>query len=127
MTGTSVYLNVEDAARSIAFYEALGFESGDAYKAENGKVQWVELTLGDARFSMGEIGANEDPAFRSWVDGTLGRGVIINHYVDDIEPVYEAAVEQGVEIEEELQDWEDERFFMAVDPDGYSLMFGQRA
>lgn len=127
MEGTSFYLNVKDAARSIAFYESLGFESGDAHKAENGKIQWVELTLDDCSFSLGEIGANQDPEFQAWVKGTLGRGVMLNFYVDDVEEVYERAQEANVEIEEELQDWQGEQFFMCVDPDGYSIMFGEES
>ena len=123
MNGLSAYLNVTDIETSMAFYEGLGFEAGEAEKAENGHVQWLPLKLGDCMLGIGEIAANTDADFQAWVSGTLGGGVILNFRVDDVTAISERAEAIGAVIEEPLADWEGEKYLMLNDPDGYSLMF----
>lgn len=120
---TSVYINVEDAARSISFYEGLGFKVQERSENDEGIPQYVRLTLEGADLALGEIGANDDPEFQSWVDGTLGRGVMVTFVVDDIEPVHEAV--QATDAEVDIPYTEDEmgKMFSIVDPDGYSVLF----
>ncbi len=127
MSHTSVYLNVDDASRSISFYEALGFKVQERHETDDGIPQYVGLTLGGADLALGEIAANEDPEFQAWVDGTLGRGVLITFVVDDIGPVHEVAQASDAEFDIPYDEGEMGKMFSLIDPDGYNVMFWEEA
>lgn len=124
MATTTVYLNVNDAAESISFYEGLGFKTQERHEAENGYLIYAQLDLEGAPLSLGEIAANEDPEFQEWVSTPLGSGVIVSFTLPDLAAVWEKAQATNAEVETPLT--EDEQmgtYFALVDPNGYSLMF----
>lgn len=124
MAETSVYLNVHDAAESIAFYEGLGFKVQQRHEAENGHLSHALLDRGGAKLSLGEIAANEDPEFQAWASDPLGAGVLISFTVPDVEDAWDAVQRLDAEVETPLtEDEEMGTYFGIVDPDGYSLMF----
>lgn len=124
MAETSVYLNVEDANRSIDFYEALGFKTMNRHEAQNGHLVHVSLDLDGASLGLGEIGAVEDdPEFEEWVSTPLGAGVIVSFTVDDVETVFERAQASGATIERPLDDHMGVASFTLNDPDGYVVTF----
>ncbi|WP_435317039.1 VOC family protein [Haloarchaeobius sp. TZWSO28] len=122
-TMKQVYLMASDVERSTTFYEeALGLECTDrgdrsaafetgacTLKIEN---EFDEATL-DA-FGLAPPG------------NSRGDGVIIVLEVEDVEAIYENAVEAGVEplIKPREVDW-GRKLFLVRDPDGYTLEVSQ--
>jgi len=109
---------VEDLARSISFYEKLGFVFRDPWEGfyAIGEVDGLELHLKEAPKS---------PAERQWrrenehLDAAAG--------VAGIEAFYERCVANGVTIMRALAPTEwDTKDFYVEDPDGYVIAFGGR-
>ncbi len=124
MAETSVYLNVEDAKRSISFYEGLGFKTMERHEAENGRLVHVALDLDGASLGLGEMGAVEDdPEFEAWVSTPLGAGVIVSFTVDDAEAIFERAQAIDATIERPLNEHMGVPSFTLNDPDGYVVSF----
>lgn len=124
MARTSVYLNVEDAHRSIDFYEGLGFKTMERHEAENGHLVHVALDLEGARLGLGEIAAVEDdPDYEAWVSSPLGAGVIVSFHVGDAEAVFERAQAIDATIERPLNEHMGVPSFTVNDPDGYVVTF----
>ena len=102
-----------DMARSVAFYEALGFErlSGgpaDAFTTFRAGAGFVNLQLDPAHA----------PVSRIW-----GRAIF---WVDDVDAVHDRAVGAGLAPEMAPADapW-GERYFHLRDPDGHELSFAR--
>ena len=119
----SVFLNVHDVQKSIAFYEALGFTVDNKHENKDGMLWWADLKMGDAEIGLGAIESNDDPEYRAWVATPLGAGVILYVSVEDVDAVHEKARAAGAEIEYAPTDRSYGRVFGCVDPDGYSLAF----
>jgi catechol 2,3-dioxygenase-like lactoylglutathione lyase family enzyme len=110
---SAVTLVVSDMARSVAFYETLGF--GIIYGG------------GDAAFSSfaagpGYLNLQLHPAAATRARG-WGRPIF---YVDDVDVMYRRAVDAGFETVSTPADapW-GERYFHLRDPDGHELSFAR--
>lgn len=123
MASCSVFLNVSDIEKSIAFYEGLGFEVEQRHSYEGDKTAYADLVLDGAYLGLGSIQANDDPEFQDWVAGELGAGVLIYFEVEDVDAVHEKARELGATVEAPPEDRPYGRAFTLNDPDGYVVSF----
>lgn len=120
----SVFLNVNDLSRSLAFYRSLGFRVDRTYDdEETGAPYYADLSYDGAEFGLGHIPANDDKAFRDWVGTPLGAGVVVYFTVPNADRAYAAAQKAGATIEMPLTDRPYGRMFTVNDPDGYTLSF----
>ena len=104
-----------DVARSVSFYESLGFETV-ARKA--GPPAYASVKLGDVRIGLCQA-AFVDPAARALPGGTE---VVIE--VDNVRRRRDEFVSRGVVLAEDLAEREwGLADFRVIDPDGYYLRF----
>lgn len=108
---SAVTLAISDMARSVAFYESLGFErlyGGPASGFTSYRVGESYLNLQLSEFTPERI----------W-----GRAI---WYVEDVDAFYASAVAAGLKPEFEPRDapWR-ERYFHIIDPDGHELSFAK--
>lgn len=120
---SSVFLNVHDIEKSLAFYRSLGFRVAKTYKDDSGKVAWADLTLQGADLGLGHIASNDDPSYREWVSTPLGAGVLVYFTVPNVDRYHKLAKESGATIEFPLTERPYGRMFTINDPDGYSVSF----
>ena len=107
-----------DVARSVTFYEALGFET---VGRKAGPPAYASVRLGEVRIGMVEAPV-VDPALRAV---PMGTEVVIE--VDDVRALRDQLAERGVELAEDLVDREwGLTDFRMTDPDGYYLRFTSR-
>jgi uncharacterized glyoxalase superfamily protein PhnB len=124
LKGTNVMpnLTVNDLARSLAFFEGLGFEVEQRWE-EDGTLIGVMLKAGTV-----SLGLSQD-------DGKKGRdrvkGVGMRIYIetaDDIDQVAARAKAAGVTLAAEPHDPEwGSRVFEVTEPSGFQLTFGSAA
>lgn len=119
----SVFLNVQDIEKSLAFYRALGFRVDQEWRDDQGRVAWAELSLDGAELGLGSIGSNDEPGFRSWVSTPLGAGVIVTLTVDDVDRFHRLAQKADAVIEMPPTDRPYGRMMTLNDPDGYTVSF----
>lgn len=104
-------LAVSDMARSVRFYEALGF--------------MLKYGGPDAAFTSFRVGVNHLNLERydGAVRGGWGRGIF---YVTDVDAMYGRVLEAGLEPEFAPRDAEwGERYFHLRDPDGHEISFAR--
>jgi PhnB protein len=97
------YLIVDGAAEAIEFYEkVLGAKQrGDRMPAPGGKIGHAELELGDSVIML----ADEAPDFGALSPKTVGgTPVTIHVYVEDVDAVFQAALEAGATSQRDLED-----------------------
>ncbi|MFA9289464.1 MAG: VOC family protein [Weeksellaceae bacterium] len=117
ISGVTCYVN--DLAKTIEFYTALGFDfkKQDAKRA-TGYVNWfwVDFVL---------ISAEEKPEFQKEAQlDNKGAGVFLNISVDDVDAFHAGALEKGLKPASDPRDWPwGNREFVMRDPDGYKLVF----
>jgi catechol 2,3-dioxygenase-like lactoylglutathione lyase family enzyme len=107
---SAVTFAVRDMARSIAFYEKLGFEllyGGDG-------ASFSSLKAGEAFVNLV---ASSEYEHRWW-----GRAIF---RVDDVDAHYRLLQEQGLEPQSPRDAPWGERFFHVTDPDGHELSFAE--
>ena len=122
-------LYVTDVLKSVAFYEALGFERYYYYDYETSEYtrQWnkskpplyAEVTRGSIRISF--TTHDEDMA------QTFGGGVRHYFIVNDVRAHFARVKQNGITAEPdevEVRPWMD--FFTVSDPDGHQIVFGQK-
>jgi PhnB protein len=87
------YLTVRGAAAAIDFYtEVLGATETVRMAQADGKIAHAEVTLGDSIIML----ADEVPEFGNTSPQTLGGSpVTISVYVEDVDAVFERALEKG--------------------------------
>ena len=109
---------VDDLARSVAYYQKLGFTFGDAWEGfyAIGHLDGLELHLKEAPKN------EQDRQFRrqhEHLDAAAG--------VDGIETFFDTCVANGVTILKPLAptEWGTKDFYVE-DPDGYIICFGGR-
>ena len=109
---SAVTLATRDMARSIAFYQALGFEM--LYGGADAELS--SFAAGSSFLNV--IAAPKDTAIRFW-----GRAIF---HVDDVDAMHARALAAGFTPEAEPRDapW-GERFFHLCDPDGHELSFAR--
>jgi catechol 2,3-dioxygenase-like lactoylglutathione lyase family enzyme len=109
---SALTLATHDMARSVRFYEALGFP--------------VIYGGADQAFTSFAIGASSFLNITSETHGPVqwwGRAII---YVSDVDAFYRRARAHGIEPQFEPRDapW-NERYFHLTDPDGHELSFAK--
>ena len=107
---SAVTLMVADMARSLAFYESLGFEVGYG----GPRAGFTSLRAGTQHLNL-MVGT---PPVGRW-----GRVIL---YVTDVDGVYRTALAAGCQPEAPPRDagW-GERYFHLDDPDGHELSFAR--
>ena len=117
-------LGVVNVARSIAFYEKLGFETIELEPA-SGSFSWAELSFHGSRLMLQEIGG-----LAGHLPGIAQQPVMPSHAVvlrvgsaSDAEALYGRLAEMGVGAQTGLRrtDYGTTEFAIA-DPDGYVLL-----
>jgi PhnB protein len=112
------HLVVSDAARAAAWYaEALGAQERGRIEAPGGKLMQVELALGGATVML----ADEFPDLGVLSPLSIGGTATVLHLVvDDVDAVWQRAVDGGAEVRQPLGDafW-GERYGQIVDPFGH--------
>ena len=112
------HLVVSDAARAAAWYaEALGAQERGRIEVPGGKLMQVELELGGATVML----ADEFPDLGVLSPLSIGGTATVLHLVvDDVEAVWQRAVDGGAEVRQPLDDafW-GERYGQIVDPFGH--------
>lgn len=122
-TSTSVFLNVRDIEKSLAFYRALGFKVKGEHKGRTGKLAYADLSLAEAELGLGAIDSNDDPEFREWVSTPLGAGVLVYFTVPNVDKSWRLAQAAGATVEMPITDRPYGRMFTVTDPSGYSISF----
>lgn len=109
---SAVTLLVADMARSVRFYEALGFER--LYGGED--AEFTSYRVGDGYLNLAFRAAGGDVA--GW-----GRTIL---YVGDVDAMHARVIEAGYAPEFAPRDatW-GERYFHVQDPDGHELSFAR--
>ena len=112
------HLVVSDAARAAAWFaEALGAQERGRIEVPGGKLMQVELELGGATVML----ADEFPDLGVLSPLSIGGTATVLHLVvDDVEAVWQRAVDGGAEVRQPLGDafW-GERYGQIVDPFGH--------
>ena len=109
-------LTVDDLARSIAFYEALGFTVGEKWE-DNGKMVAAMVKAGDL-----EIGLNQDD-WKKGRDRQKGLGTRLNiETANNIDEIAARAKAAGLKLDVEPFDtpWKTRQFEL-TDPTGFKL------
>lgn len=122
-SGISTMINVSNLEKTVEFYKGLGLR---AKVNRMGDMTWGEVWSGSQ--SLGLADKNVGPAAGdAWLDGELGKGVLLNVFVPDAAKTYAKAKALRAPVEAELDDqpWGG-KGFMINDPDGYVLMFSDR-
>ena len=123
---TSVFLNVADIDRSLAFYKALGFKVVSSTKGDDGKAMYADLERDGAEIGLGAIASNDHPEYRAWVGTPLGAGVVIYLTLPrGVDEVFAKAKKAGAAVESEPTDRSYGRVATVNDPDGYVLTLHQ--
>lgn len=116
LTSLAPQFLVDDLARSIAFYQKLGFAFGDPWEGfyAIGLRDGLELHLKEAPKNPAE---REYRRAHEHLDAAAG--------VAGIEAFYEQCVANGITIHQPLQatEWGTKDFYIE-DPDGYIISFG---
>ena len=112
------HLTVRDASKAIAFYQkAFGAKEVRRSPGPDGRLMFAELQLGDSRFYLNdefpEMGGKSPLALN-------GTPVVIHHYVEDVDRVFQQALAAGATVRFPLADqfWGD-RYGILVDPFGH--------
>jgi PhnB protein len=118
------YLHVDGAAEAISFYEKVfgAKQRGDAMTMPGGKIGHAEFEIGDSVIMI----ADEAPDFGALSPKSVGgTPVMIMVYVEDVDAVFQAAVDAGAK---SLRDPEDQfygdRMGQLEDPFGHKWSIG---
>jgi PhnB protein len=112
------YLALDDAAAAIDFYRrAFGAEEMFRLDTPDGNVGHASMRIGDSQFMLADAfpGSPYQPPQRS---GATGVGLYV--YVEDVDAVFQRAVDAGATVQSPLADmfWGD-RWCRLVDPFGH--------
>lgn len=96
------YLSVRDAVSAIKFYQqAFGAKTIGRISMPDGSIGHAELQVGDSRLMLAE----EMPAWGNKSPATLGGSPVgIALYVDDVDAVFQQALNAGAVVVEEVKD-----------------------
>ena len=120
----TAHIVVRDAARAADWYQrAFGAEERERIPVPGGKLMSVELRLGDSSLMI----ADEFPELGVLSPRSIGGTATVLHLsVDDVEPLWNRAVEAGAEVLQPLGDafWGD-RYGQVRDPFGHKWGLAQ--
>ena len=120
----TAHIVVRDAARAADWYQrAFGAEERERIPVPGGKLMSVELRLGDSSLMI----ADEFPELGVLSPQSIGGTATVLHLsVDDVEPLWNRAVEAGAEVLQPLGDtfWGD-RYGQVRDPFGHKWGLAQ--
>jgi PhnB protein len=112
------HIVVADAAAAADWYtHALGAEERNRIEVPGGRLMQVELWFGDSAVML----ADEFPELGVLSPLTIGGSATVLHlYTNDVDALWERAVDAGAEIRQPLQDafW-GERYGEIIDPFGH--------
>ena len=118
MSSITTHIVVRDAARAADWYvEVLGAEERSRLPVPGGKLMQVELAFGDSTVML----ADEFPDMGVLSPLSIGGTATVLHLVvEDVDAVWQRAVDAGAEIRQPLSDvfW-GERYGQIVDPFGH--------
>lgn len=110
------FVHVADVARSIAFYELLGFELKDTYE-HDGRLDWAALESGDAQLMLARASA---PIERD------RQAVLFYLYADDLAPLRDRLLVNGIPVRAIVDGSPGPAREMGLaDPDGWCLMVAE--
>jgi PhnB protein len=112
------HLVVRDAARAAQWYaNALGAQERGRIEVPGGKLMQVELALGDSTVVLADEFPDLDVLSPLSIGGTA---TALHLVVDDVDAVWQRAVDGGAEVRQPLGDafW-GERYGQIVDPFGH--------
>jgi PhnB protein len=112
------HLVVRDAARAAQWYaNALGAQERGRIEVPGGKLMQVELALGDSTVVLADEFPDLDVLSPLSIGGTA---TVLHLVVDDVDAVWQRAVDGGAEVGQPLGDafW-GERYGQIVDPFGH--------
>ncbi len=119
----TAHLSVRDAQKAIDFYQkALGAQLLHMHKTPDGRVMHASLKIGDSQFML----ADEFPGMGTPSPQALGGSpVVLNIYVEDVDTLFNQAVDAGAKVTMPLADqfWGD-RYGQIVDPFGHHWALG---
>ena len=110
-------LVLRDAARAIDFYKSVfGAKENTRIPGPDGKIMYAELKIGDSIFILNDSMSKIPPAMP---EPGASNPMYILLYVNDVDSVFDAAVEDGARIDMPVQDmfWGD-RYGKLTDPYG---------
>ncbi|HTN25179.1 MAG TPA: VOC family protein [Solirubrobacteraceae bacterium] len=111
------FVHVADVARSIAFYELLGFTARDSHRAGD-RLDWAAVQSGDAKLMLAHAGEPVHPGHQ---------GVLFYLYADDLAGLQRHLRAHGVRVGAICDGSPGPKQEMRLrDPDGYVLMVAQR-
>ncbi len=120
----TAHIVVRDAARAAEWYQrAFGAEERERIPVPGGKLMSLELRLGDSSLMI----ADEFPELGVLSPQSIGGTATVLHLsVDDVEPLWNRAVEAGAEVLQPLGDtfWGD-RYGQVRDPFGHKWGLAQ--
>jgi uncharacterized glyoxalase superfamily protein PhnB len=123
-------LAVADMEKAIRFYENLGFAPEGALPGADGRLIVAFLRFGASLMLLGrldELHYEHAARARAIRNGPPGLGVTLTLLVPDLETVYRAVRDAGVEILlEPVEEFYGDRVFMFLDPEGYEWKISQR-
>lgn len=112
------YLIIKGAKQAMEFYTK-AFGAKEVFKMEdNGRIGHAEMRIGDSIFML----ADENPAMAHKSAATLGGSPIsILLYVEDVDGVYQQAINAGAKVERPIKDqFYGDRTGGVTDPFGYN-------
>jgi len=111
------FVHVADPARSIAFYELLGFEVKDTFGPPSGRIDWAALESDGAQLMVHRASV---PVERD------KQAVLFYLYSDDLRALRDHLLANGVAVGEIVDGSPGPEQEMGLaDPDGYCLMIAQ--
>lgn len=113
---------VKDLAKTIAFYEALGFDfKKKSDSVASGYLNWYRIDF---------LAADKEtkPNFKAEAnEPNKGAGIYIYLSVDDVDAYHQNLLDKGLKPSTEPKDWPwGSREFVIRDPDGYKLVCFKR-
>jgi PhnB protein len=117
------YLIIRDAAEAIEFYKkAFGATELFRFPAPDGKIGHAEIKIGDSPIMLADEFA--DMGYKG-PQSLGGSPVSIMLYVEDVDAVFDRAVEAGASVKEALQDkFYGDRMGTLTDPFGHRWHIG---
>lgn len=126
-SGIFPLLNVSNLEKTVEWYRSLGLK---AKIGQEGPMRWGEVTSGNGVLILiwKDMPVENQPAdTREWLSGELGKGVIVNVGVANIQKHWALAQAARVDVDMPLTQMPyGGSEFWAVDPDGYVVCLADK-